>query len=49
MIYWKECTIKVYKTGEETTPIKHIAKCDGQAFVKKGTSVLLEDGPVREE
>ncbi|OIW22973.1 hypothetical protein CONLIGDRAFT_719523 [Coniochaeta ligniaria NRRL 30616] len=48
-IYWKQCTIKVYKSGEEGTVIEEYAKCDGQALVRKGTSLLLEDGPVIEE
>jgi hypothetical protein len=49
MVYWQHCTIKVYKSGEENAPVKEIAKCDGQALVRKGTSLLLEDGPVKEE
>jgi hypothetical protein len=49
MIYWKHCTIKVFKSGEEKTPLKEYPKCDGQALVGKGTSLLLEDGPVKEE
>jgi hypothetical protein len=49
MVYWQRCTIKVYKSGEENAPVSEITKCDGQALVRKGTSLLLEDGPVKEE
>jgi len=48
-IYWKDCTIKVYKTGEEWKVLEQIPKCDGQAIVKKGTSLLLEGGKVKKE
>lgn len=49
MIYWKQCTIKVFKSGEEKTPIHEIPKCDGQALVRRGTSLLIEEGKVKEE
>ncbi|KAF2241417.1 hypothetical protein BU26DRAFT_525241 [Trematosphaeria pertusa] len=49
MIYWKQCTIKVYKTGEEQKPVRVITTCNGQALVRRGTSLLLEEGLVVEE
>jgi hypothetical protein len=49
MIYWKNCTIKVYKSGEEKNALETFERCNGQALVRKGTSLLLEDGPVKEE
>ena len=49
MIYWKGCTIKVFKTGQEMTPVEKIPRCDGQALVTRGTSLLLEEGKVVEE
>lgn len=49
MIYFKQCTIEVYKSGAERRPIEKISKRDGQAFVRKGISLLLEEGPVKEE
>jgi hypothetical protein len=49
MIYWRNCTIKVYKSGETKKALQKLEKCDGQALVRKGTSLLLEDGPVKEE
>jgi hypothetical protein len=49
MIYWKDCTVKVFKSGQTDTVIAQIQKCDGQALVKKGTSLLLEEGLVKVE
>ena len=49
MVYWKGCTVKVYKTGEERRPTQTFEKSDGEALVRKGTSLLLEEGKVKEE
>jgi len=49
MVYWKGCTIKVYKTGKEGEYVDIIRICDGQALVRKGTSLLFEGGKVKEE
>lgn len=49
MIYWKQCTIKVFKSGEEKNAVETLSTCDGQALLKKGTSLLFEEGKVKEE
>ncbi|KAK5626686.1 hypothetical protein RRF57_002401 [Xylaria bambusicola] len=49
MIFWKQCELKVYKTGDEKTLIEKIEKCDGQGIVKRGTTLVLEDGKVKQE
>jgi len=49
MVYFQNCTIKVYKTGQEQKPVEVIEEaCDGQALLTRGISVLLEGGRVVE-
>jgi hypothetical protein len=49
-IYWKGCTaIKIYRTGQEQKPVARVDAVDGEAVVRKGTSLLLEKGKVVEE
>jgi hypothetical protein len=49
MIFWKNCTIMVYKTGEYSKTIKKMTeKTDGEAFLPDGISVLCEGGPAKE-
>ncbi|KAI1305607.1 hypothetical protein F5Y03DRAFT_355285 [Xylaria venustula] len=49
MVYWKQCIISVFKTGDEVTPIERITLCDGQALLKTGISVAFFRGKVKEE
>ena len=46
MVYWKQCTVRVFETGKEDGqpyeryPQQH----DGQVFLRKGVSIILEKG-----
>ncbi|RSL83789.1 hypothetical protein BHE90_010188 [Fusarium euwallaceae] len=48
-VYWQRCTIRVFETGKETEqPIERVAQCDGQAFLKRGISLIFEKGKIKE-
>jgi len=49
MIYWKQCTIKVFDTKNVDKVVNRHSKSDGQAIAKRGVSLLFEDGWVKEE
>jgi hypothetical protein len=50
MVYWLQCTIIVYQTGEERRgPIQKLATCDGQALLRRGISLTFEEGWVKQE
>ncbi len=49
MIYWKGCTIKVYKTGKESKVVWEIKeRTDGELVLLEGISVLCDDGKAKE-
>ncbi|KAG7038421.1 hypothetical protein JMJ78_0000957 [Colletotrichum scovillei] len=50
MVYWQNCTVTVFASGKEDgQPIRRLSKCSGQASLKRGVSVLFEEGKVKEE
>ncbi|KAK7210151.1 hypothetical protein V2G26_017329 [Clonostachys chloroleuca] len=49
MVYWKASSIQVYKTGHEDGPPSQMySTSDGQALVKRGTSLIFEGGKIKE-
>lgn len=49
MVYRKDCTVMVYKTGQDKTPVETYEKCDGEEMVRKGPNLFLDRRPVVEE
>ncbi|KAL3587701.1 hypothetical protein FPOAC2_13599 [Fusarium poae] len=49
MVYWKQCTVTVFETGKEDgQPARRITQGDGQVFLRKGVSIILEKGKMKE-
>lgn len=49
MVYWKGCSVKVFNKGEEhLEPILRIEKSDGQVYLEKGFSILVEGDRIKE-
>ncbi|RSL52784.1 hypothetical protein CEP51_014997 [Fusarium floridanum] len=50
MVYWQNCTtIRVYESGkEDEPPIQRVSNQNGQGFVKKGLSLIVDGGRVKE-
>jgi hypothetical protein len=51
MIYWKDCTLKIYKSGDTSVPIDTRGASDGEGLMLKGTTIWFggKNGKVKED